>query len=134
METADGKGVPSVKRDAKRLLPFEDKDQGLAPANGNLACVYSVGPFAGLPEIVSMLRDSIPALDELAKEPRPRPGTRDFARLPSPLMEGLGDELISGSIQALPGHHEVLWRSSRSSSGPFDGRPAQSVERCGSLS
>jgi hypothetical protein len=104
VETADGKGVPMVKRDAQRLLPFEDKAQ--RPGNrrmATLACVYSVDRFVRTPsEIVSMLfRDPIPTLDELEKESRPEARyKRYFARLPS-LMEGLGDELVSGSIQAL---------------------------------
>lgn len=102
--TADGKGVPLVKKDAQRLLPFEDKAQ--RPGNrrmATLACVYSVDRFVRTPsEIVSMLfRDSIPTLDELANESRPKSQhKRYFARLPS-RMEGLGDELVSGSIQAL---------------------------------
>lgn len=100
--TADAKGVPLVKQDAQRLLPFEDKAQ--RPGNrrmATLACVYSVDRFVRTPsEIVSMLfRD--PPLDELAKKSRPESRhKRYFARLPS-LIEGLGDELISGSIQAL---------------------------------
>ena len=102
--TADGKGVPLVKQDAQRLLPFEDKAQ----RHGNrrmatLACVYSVDRFVRTPsEIVSMLfRDPIPTLDELAKESRPESQyKRYFARLPS-LMVGMGDELVSGSIQTL---------------------------------
>jgi hypothetical protein len=102
--TSDGKGVPLVKQDAQRLLPFEDKAQ--RPGNrrmATLACVYSVDRFVRTPsEIVSMLfRDPIPPLDELANETRPESRhKRYFARLPS-LMEGLGDELVSGSIQAL---------------------------------
>ena len=102
--TSDGKGVPLVKQDAQRLLPFEDKAQ--RPGNrrmATLACVYSVDRFVRTPsEIVSMLfRDPIPPLDELANESRPESRhKRYFARLPS-LMEGLGDELVSGSIQAL---------------------------------
>jgi hypothetical protein len=104
VETADGKGVPLVKQDAQRLLPFEDKSQ--RPGNrrmATLACVYSVNRFVRTPsEIVSMLfRDPIPAINELANESRPKPQhKRYFARLPS-RMEGLGDELVSGSIQAL---------------------------------
>jgi hypothetical protein len=93
-----------VKKDAQRLLPFEDK----APRPGNrrmatLACVYSVDRFVRTPaEIVRMLfRDPVPILDEPAKQTRPESQhKRYFARLPSPI-EGLGDELVSGSIQAL---------------------------------
>jgi hypothetical protein len=102
--TADAKGVPLVKQDAQRLLPFEDKTQ--RPGNrrmATLACVYSVDRFVRTPsEIVRMLfRDPISPLDELAKQSRPESQhKRYFARLPSP-MEGLGDELVSGSIQAL---------------------------------
>ena len=102
--TADGKGVPLVKQDAPRLLPFEDKPH--RPGNrrmATLACVYSVDRFVRTPaEIVRMLfRDPIPTVDELANESRPESRhKRYFARLPS-LMEGLGDELVSGSIQAL---------------------------------
>jgi hypothetical protein len=104
VETADGKGVPLVKQDAQRLLPFEDKPQ--RPGNrrmATLACVYSVDPFVRTPaEIVRMLfRDPIPTLDEPTNESRPEPQhKRYFARLPS-RVEGLGDKLISGSIQAL---------------------------------
>lgn len=104
VETADGKGVPLVKQDAQRLLPFEDKPQ--RPGNrrmATLACVYSVDRFVRTPsEIVSMLfRDPIPTVDELANKSRPESKhKRYFARLPS-LLEGLGDELVSGSIQAL---------------------------------
>jgi hypothetical protein len=102
--TADGKGVPLVKQDAQRLLPFEDKAQ--RPGNrrmATLACVYSVDRFVRTPsEIVSMLfRDPIPTLDEFANESRPESQhKRYFARLPS-LMVGMGDELVSGSIQTL---------------------------------
>ena len=104
VETADGKGVPLVKQDAQRLLPFEDKPQ--RPGNrrmATLACVYSVDPFVRTPaEIVRMLfRDPIPTLDELTNDSRPEPQhKRYFARLPS-RVDGLGDELVSGSIQAL---------------------------------
>ena len=101
--TADGKGVPLVKQDAQRLLPFEGKSQ--RPGNrrmATLACVYSVDRFVRTPsEIVSMLfRDPIPILDEQNKSRPESQHKRYFARLPS-LMEGLGDELVSGSIQAL---------------------------------
>ena len=102
--TADGKGVPLVKQDAQRLLSFEDKPQ--RPGNrrmATLACVYSVDRFVRTPsEIVRMLfRDPVPTVDELANESRPESRhKRYFARLPS-LMEGLGDEPVSGSIQAL---------------------------------
>ena len=102
--TTDGKGVPLVKQDAQRMLPFEDKAQ--RPGNrrmATLACVYSVDRFVRTPsEIVSMLfRDPIPGLDELANESRPESHHKRYlARLPS-LVEGLGDELVSGSIQAL---------------------------------
>lgn len=101
--TADGKGVPLVKQDAQRLLPFEDKAQ--RPGNrrmATLACVYSVDRFVRTPsEIVSMLfRDPIPTLDERNKSRPESQHKRYFARLPS-LMEGLGDELVSGSIQAM---------------------------------
>jgi hypothetical protein len=104
VETADGKGVPLVKQDAQRLLPFEDKTQ--RPGNrrmATLACVYSVDRFVRTPsEIVSTLfRDPIAPVDERANESRPESQyKRYFARLPS-LVEGMGDELVSGSIQAL---------------------------------
>lgn len=104
VETADGKGVPLMKQDAQRLLPFEDKAQ--RPGNrrmATLACVYSVDRFVRTPsQIVSMLfRDPLPTLNELANDSRPESQhKRYFARLPS-RMEGLGDELVSGSIQAL---------------------------------
>ena len=104
VKTADGKGVPLVKHDAQCLLPFEDKAQ--RPGNrrmATLACVYSVDRFVRTPaEIVSMLfRDPIAAVDDRAQGPRPEPKfKRYFARLPS-RVEGLGDELISGSIQSL---------------------------------
>ena len=72
METADGKSVQMVKWKVQSATA--DWRQG--PTTGGtatLVCVHSVDRFARIPsEIVSMLfRDSIPTVDELAKESRP---------------------------------------------------------------
>jgi hypothetical protein len=102
--TADGKGVPLVKSDAQRLRAFEEKPQ--RPGNrrmATLAAVYSVDRFVRTPaEIVSALfRDEFSEIEQAARQPRPQPQhKRILARLPG-VIDGLGDELVSGSIQAL---------------------------------
>jgi hypothetical protein len=102
--TADGKGVPLVKQDAQRLRAFEEKSQ--RPGNrrmATLAAVYSVDRFVRRPEdiVAALFRDECMDAEQTAREPRPQPRhKRILARLPT-TVDGLGDDLIPGSILAL---------------------------------
>jgi hypothetical protein len=102
--TADGKGVPLVKQDAQRLRVFEEKPQ--RPGNrrmATLAAVYSVDRFVRTPTdiVAALFRDEFAETEQAARECRPRPQhKRILARLPA-AVDGLGDDLIPGSILAL---------------------------------
>jgi hypothetical protein len=102
--TADGKGVPLVKQDAQRLRAFEEKPQ--RPGNrrmATLAAVYSVDRFVRTPAdiVAALFRDEFADTEQTAREPRPQPQhKRLLARLPA-AVDGLGDDLIPGSILAL---------------------------------
>lgn len=102
--TADGKGVPLVRQDAQRLRAFEEKPQ--RPGNrrmATLAAVYSVDRFVRTPEdiVAALFRDEHAAPKQTPLTPRPEPQhKRLLARLPA-AVDGLGDELVPGSILAL---------------------------------
>lgn len=104
VQTADGKGVPMVREDARRLKSFEEKPQ--RPGNrrmATLAGVYSVDPYVRAPEeIVEALFREEPG-EERSDEP-PRPGPRHkrvIARFPQVIEEIDETEPISGTLLAL---------------------------------
>jgi len=103
VQTADGKGVPMVREDARRLKSFEEKPQ--RPGNrrmATLAGVYSVDRFVRTPEqIVEALfrEEREPAAN---REPRPEPcHKRVIARFPQLIEEIDEEEPISGATLAL---------------------------------
>ena len=102
--TADGKGVPLVKADAQRLTCFEEKS--LRPGNRRMATVcgvYSIDPYQRTAEsvVAALFRDTKSSAESESTGDRPVPcHKRLLAQLPG-VVEGLGDDVIRGSILAL---------------------------------
>jgi len=75
--TGDGKGVPMVMEDARRMAAF-DEDDGRRPGNrrmATLAGVYSVDPHVRTPQsvVAALFRDEeAPAAGPLPKRPPPK--------------------------------------------------------------
>jgi hypothetical protein len=72
--TADGKGVPLVKKDAARVPVFEEKSQ--RPGNrrmATLACAYTVDPYVRTPEqmVAALMQEE--HRPTAARVPRPEP-------------------------------------------------------------
>jgi hypothetical protein len=102
--TADGKGVPLVKADAQRLTCFEEKS--LRPGNRRMATVcgvYSIDAYNRTAEsvVAALFRDTKSSAESESTGDRPVPcHKRLLAQLPG-VVEGLGDDVIRGSILAL---------------------------------
>jgi len=104
VQTADGKGVPLVREEARRLRCFEEKS--LRSGNrrmATLASVYSVDRYVRTPEeiVAALFRDepTAPAADP---PPRPEPRhKRMIARFPQIMADVDPTEPISGAILAL---------------------------------
>jgi hypothetical protein len=86
--TADGKGVPLVKKDAEQVPVFEEKNQ--RPGNrrmATLACTYTVDPYVRTPQqiVAALMRD-----DKVAQpKDRPEPcGKRYFGCFAQPGQQG----------------------------------------------
>jgi hypothetical protein len=86
--TADGKGVPLVKKDAEQVPVFEEKNE--RPGNrrmATLACTYTVDPYVRTPEqiVAALMRD-----DKVAQPTdRPEPcGKRYFGCFAQPARDG----------------------------------------------
>lgn len=103
VQTADGKGVPMVREDARRLKSFEEKPQ--RPGNrrmATLAGVYSVDRYIRTPEQIvdALFREESESRSE--REPRPAPRhKRVIARFPQVIEEIDEDDPISGATLAL---------------------------------
>jgi hypothetical protein len=86
--TADGKGVPLVKKDAEQVPVFEEKNE--RPGNrrmATLACTYTVAPYVRTPEqiVAALMRD-----DKVAQPPdRPEPCFKRYCgRFAQPAQDG----------------------------------------------
>ncbi len=86
--TADGKGVPLVKKDAEQVPVFEEKNE--RPGNrrmATLACTYTVDPYVRTPEqiVAALMRD-----DQVAQPPdRPEPCFKRYCgRFAQPAQDG----------------------------------------------
>lgn len=104
VQTADGKGVPLVRKDAQRLKSFEEKPK--RPGNrrmATLAGVYSVDRFVRTPEqIVEALFRDTRETSSPEKQQRPKPcHKRLIARFPQLIDEIDEAEPISGALLAL---------------------------------
>ena len=103
VQTADGKGVPMIRDDARRLQSFEEKPQ--RPGNrrmATLAGVYSVDRYIRTPEqiVEALFREEPQSAAE--RRPRPEPGhKRVIARFPQVIDEIDEDEPVSGAMLAL---------------------------------
>ena len=109
VQTADGKGVPMVREDARRLKSFEEKPQ--RPGNrrmATLAGVYSVDRFVRTPEqiIEALFREERESCSAV-KPSRPKPShTRLVAHFPHVIDEIDDAKPISGALLALRGYPE----------------------------
>jgi hypothetical protein len=102
--TGDCKGVPLVKEDAPKVLPFEVKKK--KPGNrrmATVASVYSVDPYIRTPEEVTaaLFRDDIEP--ETVKPDRPKPKNKNTtAHFPTLEDNGDGTKVpISGIVVAM---------------------------------
>jgi hypothetical protein len=93
--TADGKGVPLVKEDARQVPVFEEKLE--RPGNRRMAtlgCVYTVEPYMRTPEqiVAALMRD------KTVPQPANRPRARD-KHYRAYFAEGVGQDAVSGAYR-----------------------------------
>lgn len=101
--SGDGKGVPMVQDDARKLQCFEER--ALRPGNrrmATLAAVYSVDRYMRTPEefLEILFRD--PRRQDRSREARPQPCHKHvIARLPQVIEEADDTQPVRGSVIAM---------------------------------
>jgi hypothetical protein len=85
--TADGKGVPLVKKDAQQVPAFDEKERPGNRRMATLGCVYSVDPHVRTPEqiVAALFRDQTVSQPESRPQPQ---GKRYRGFFAQPAQEG----------------------------------------------
>jgi hypothetical protein len=130
--TADGKGVPLVKEDARQIPVFGEKERPGNRRMATLGCIYSVDPWVRTPEeIVAALfrKDS-----DHAEIGRPKPVGKHYRAYFT--QEGLeGEEAIPsayGTCSWLTEELQKRWQPGQAVVRIMDGQPSlwEASDRC----
>lgn len=96
--TADGKGVPMVRKDAQRLKACDPKPA--RPGNrrmATVASVYSIDPFVRTPQQILAALFSSADADESVLSSRPEPQHKRYLAKFAEVLPDLGEEPVSGT-------------------------------------
>jgi hypothetical protein len=130
--TADGKGVPLVKKDAQQVPAFDEKERPGNRRMATLGCVYTVGRHVRTPEqiVAALFRD------DTVSQPENRPGPQGkhyrgyFAEPAEP-----GEEAVPSAYRTwswLAQEVTTRWQTDQPIIRLMDGQPVlwQAVDAC----